>query len=152
MAPDSCKDFHLTQKRRILLLDQNPFTAELRASCLAKQSDLSPTCLVSVNDGLAAIAATGPFDLVLADFATLGSCKDAFLGLKQLLDANRPGHVALCSGKLVANDLFKVLDLGVRGVLPKMISVNTLPSVIRALCLGEKYVHHSFLASMDADF
>ena len=128
---------------RILVADDHDLVRETIAAYLVAEGFQEVQTASDVSAALGRIA-TGPFDLVLADYDMPGM--NGLAGLQRLLDANMPRPVALISGAISADIAVAALELGASGFVPKTLGSRNLVSAVKAMLAGEVFAPVSLIA------
>ena len=128
---------------RILIADDHDLVRETLAAFLEKESDFD---VVSVEDLFKAcdeIDNSGPYDLVLLDYAMPGM--NGLSGLAQAIEKNDPNPVAIMSGTAPRSIAQEALDAGAIGFLPKTMGAKSLVNAVRFMAAGETFVPVKFM-------
>ncbi|MGY6548708.1 MAG: response regulator [Roseinatronobacter sp.] len=123
---------------RLLIADDHELLRDTLGSFLDREDEFAIQTVGCVDDALARISASPPFDLVLLDYGMPGM--DALRGLQTLLDLPDAPPVVLMSGFASRDVVTQALQMGARGFLHKSMPASSLLNAIRFLALGERYV------------
>lgn len=123
--------------RRVLIVDDHRLVAETVASFLEKNGEYAVTLTSSLSDTLHALKKDGPFDLVLLDLKL-----PKFVSIKSVEDvvaAAGEAKVVLFSAHADRQTLRRSIDIGVRGLIPKTLPIQSLVSVLRLVDSGQVF-------------
>jgi len=121
---------------RALLVDDHVLFAQgLRF--LLQDLDESLTC-VTASSIAAAVAAPGPFDLILLDYALPDS--QGSDGLARVLAAHEGATVAVLSGDPRADLVHELIGQGAAGFIPKASDTPTLMQALETMLAGGVYL------------
>lgn len=123
---------------RLLLSCDGRLSQDLLAMFLCADGSFSVATATGPAGALAAIAATGRFDLVLLD-ATLPPADLAQVA-RHLVVANDGGPVALLFGRMTPPQAADLLAAGVAGLLSRAMPARGLPHALRLVLAGERFV------------
>lgn len=87
----------------------------------------------------------GPFDVILLDLNMPGM--DGLETIKSIVKENTGGSVVLFTGSVSPVIVTRSLEEGVRGFIPKSISLKAMENAIRLVAAGEQFVPYSFFAN-----
>lgn len=124
-------------QRKVLIVDDHRLVAETVASFLEKQNEFAVTITSNLADTLQALKKEGPFDLILLDlklpkFVSIKSVED-------VVSAAGEGKVMLFSAHADRQTLRRSIDIGVRGLIPKTLPIQSLVSVLRLVDSGQVF-------------
>ena len=134
---------------RLLIADDHDLVRDTLGAFLQSAGGFTLTLAEDLEGACQAIAADGPFDLVLLDYGMPGM--DGLAGLARALELNGGKPVALMSGiapRQVAQD---AMDAGAIGFLPKTMAATSLVNAVRFMAMGEKYVPVDFMNAAEDD-
>lgn len=132
----------MSDKMRILLVDDHALVAEMVSSFLSAQPDFTVETSGDLLGASLLIRKQGPFDIVLLDYNLPGI--EGLAGLSRLLELNG-GKVALFSGIASHAVVERALELGAVGFVPKTIAVRSLVNALRFMASGERYLPNDFI-------
>lgn len=128
--------------RALLVDDHVMFTQSLRFLL----DDLDPALECCTARSIAeAVTVTGPFDLVLLDYALPDS--QGHLGLTRVLAAHEGATVVMLSGDTRPGLVRELVDLGAAGFVSKAADTETLLTALRILLQGGVYLPPEALAT-----
>lgn len=129
---------------RLLVADDHDLVRETIAAYLQAEG-FDDVRLASDVDGAMALIAIGQFDLVLVDYEMPGM--NGLSGLARLIEANRPGAVALISGAISSDAAAAALEMGAAGFVPKTLGSRNLVAAVRSMIRGEVFAPVSMFAN-----
>lgn len=130
---------------RILIADDHDLLRDTLVLFLQGQQGLEPVAVRDLPEALAALAADGPFDLVLLDYGMPGM--NGLDGLRAALATPGGARVALMSGSATREIAEEALALGAAGFLPKTLAAKTLANAVRFMAMGEQYAPVDFMTA-----
>ncbi|MCT4684518.1 MAG: response regulator transcription factor [Roseicyclus sp.] len=122
---------------RVLIADDHRLLAEAVGNLLSTGADFSVTTAETFDETLAALAA-GPFEIVLLDLKMPGMM--GLASVKTVVEKAQGGRVVLFTGRVDRHFLNSSLELGVRGLIPKTMPLQSLLSVIQLINSGQVFV------------
>lgn len=123
---------------RLLLACDGRLSQDLLAMFLGADGGFNIVTAPGPDGALAAIAATGGFDLVLLD-ATLPPA-DLAHAARRLVLANEGRPVALLFNRMTPPQAADLLAAGVAGLLARSMPARSLPHALRLVLAGERFV------------
>lgn len=124
---------------KLLLADDHTLVRDTLAAFLsAPETGFEVVSAASVDEALEAIAADGPFDLVLLDYRMPGM--NGLDGLARVKAEARPTPVAILSGHVTRAFAEEVMAADAAGFLPKTMHAQSMVNAIRFMAMGERYV------------
>lgn len=133
---------------RLLIADDHELLRDMLQSYLQQEADIELVVVATVDDALATLGTSAPFDLILLDYAMPGT--EGLDGLQRLLSAPSQPPVALISGLASVDVVRAAIRMGARGFLHKSMSARSLLSAIRFMATGERFVPVDFIFPQDA--
>lgn len=121
---------------RILVADDHDLVRETIAAYLEAEG-FQDVQLASDVDAALELVAGGKFDLVLVDYEMPGM--HGLSGLVRLIEANRPGAVALISGAISTDTAAAALEMGAAGFVPKTLGSRNLVAAVKVMVAGEVF-------------
>ena len=141
-------DYHTEEPGiRVLVVDDHLLVGEMIVRSLSLLRGFDAAAVADLGAALAAIEATGRFDVVLLDYDLPG--QDGFSGLNQLHLANG-GGVALFSGVAKRSVVDRALRLGAAGFIPKTTHLKALQHALNLIASGEPYVPLDYMRGVDS--
>jgi DNA-binding NarL/FixJ family response regulator len=134
---------------KILIADDHDLLRDVLRSYLEAEGGFDVALASDVDGAIAAIAAKGPFDIILLDYTMPGM--NDFEGLKRIIVASVNKPVAIVSGSVSGGLPERALEEGAAGFLPKTLPAQSLVNAIRFMAAGERYVPIDLLKSMQKD-
>ena len=128
---------------RILIADDHELLRDTLVHFLSGEPGIETAVAASLPEALATVAASGPFDLVLLDYAMPGM--DGLDGLAQMRAAPGAQRVAIISGTASREVAEQALAAGAAGFLPKTLSARSLLNAVRFMAMGEQYAPLDFM-------
>lgn len=124
-------------QRRVLIVDDHRLVAETVASYLEKKGEFAVKITSSLAETLTTIKKDGPFDLILLDlklpkFVSIKSVED-------VVSAAGEGKVVLFSAHADRQTLRRSIDIGVCGLIPKTLPIQSLVSVLKLVDTGQVF-------------
>ena len=130
--------FHPEPAVSVLLIDDHSLISDLVSSYLTMDPGFTVECAADLPAGLDLIRAKGMYDVVLLDVVLPGMT--GLHNVTEVVQANKDGAVVLFSGAVSASYVEKAIDLGVRGYIPKTLSLRALTSAIRLVATEQSFV------------
>lgn len=135
-----------SQATTVLIADDHALLVDIIEIFLAGEGEFSTRRADSLESVLAAIAEHGSFDIILLDLDMPGM--NGLQGLEKAVAANKNGRVVLFSGQARQEAVFRALELGASGYIPKTSSAKSLTNAIRFVVSGETYIPSSLTSAM----
>lgn len=137
-----------TQARgiRVLIADDHGLLVDMVQMFLEAEGSFSIARSDSLEATLAEIAANGPYEIVLLDLDMPGM--HGLVGVEHVVEANAGGAVVLFSGQARQEAVFRALELGVRGYIPKTLASKSLGNALRFVASGEVYLPSAMATSV----
>ena len=126
------------QGLRVLIADDHALIADAVASVLQALPGYVVVTAGTLPAALEKIASQPPFDIVLLDLKMPGMA-----GLSSVLDVvkkSAPARVVLFTGLVEQSFLNSALEMGICGLIPKTMPLQSLDSVIRLIHSGQIYL------------
>lgn len=134
---------------KILIADDHDLLRDTLRSYLEVEGGFDVELASNVDEAAAAIAARGPFAIILLDYSMPGM--DDLEGLRRIRTAGGDTPVAIISGSIVAGIAERALECGAAGFLPKTLPARSLVNAIRFMVAGERYLPIGLLQAMQRD-
>lgn len=122
---------------RVLIADDHRLLAEAVGNLLSVGANFSIGTAETFDATLAALAAE-PFDIVLLDLKMPGMM--GLASVKTVVEKAQGARVVLFTGRVDRHFLNSSLELGVRGLIPKTMPLQSLLSVIQLINSGQVFV------------
>lgn len=127
----------------VLIADDHDLLAEMLETFLKSSGFKNTARAKSLDEALETISNTGSFDIVLLDWDMPGM--DGILGIEKAVAANKNGAVVIFSGYVRQEVIFRALEIGARGFIPKTVTAKSMTNALRFIATGEVYLP-SFIA------
>ena len=125
---------------RILIADDHELLRDTLVHFLSGEPGIETAVAASLPEALTTVAASGPFDLVLLDYAMPG-----MEGLGRMRAQPGAQRVAIISGTASREVAEQALAAGAAGFLPKTLSARSLLNAVRFMAMGEQYAPLDFM-------
>lgn len=132
-------------KLSVLIADDHDLVREAVKAALESNSRFAVEVVGSLGDVKSFLLENGMQDVILLDLVMPGMA--GLSSIREVIDLNAGGSVALFSGNVTGNQITEVLKLGCRGVIPKTLPLRSLPSAIQLVADGEVFVPVSLTAT-----
>lgn len=144
--PESGEKTQDERRLNIRIIDDDMLVAEVLAGFLRDSWHCDVTINSDVASARAALKASGPVDLVLADYRLPGNSGLTFV--KDLVALNHPHPVVVISGKIGPEEIHATLAAGAKGFISKRIGVLQMLRRLAVVLDGETYIPPSiFMAA-----
>jgi two-component system nitrate/nitrite response regulator NarP len=123
---------------RVLLADDHRLIGEAVATLLSTTERFSVDTAETFDDTIKCLVNDGPYDIVMLDLRMPG-----LVGLdsvRQVVEKAGKGQVVLFSANADRHILTRAIELGVRGLIPKTMPLQSLVSVLRLIESGQMFV------------
>lgn len=134
--------------RSLLLIDDHQLINDLIGRFLPNYGAYSITTAPDLDAGLAAIAASGSFDVVLLDLVLPGM--NGITSVQNVVQANGSGAVVIFSGSVSHDFVQQALGIGVRGYIPKTLPLRSLATAIDFVATGQVFLPSTFFSDRQA--
>ena len=131
-------DASLDHVTRVLLADDHRLIGEAVATLLSNTERFSVDTAETFDETLSCLADDGPYDIVMLDLRMPGLV--GLDGVRQVVEQAGKGQVVLFSANADRHILTKSIELGVRGLIPKTMPLQSLVSVLRLIESGQMFV------------
>lgn len=121
----------------VLVADDHTLLVDMIEATLQADGAFVTGRALSLDDAIEEIRKRGHYDIVLLDLDMPGM--NGLAGIERAVTANKPGAVVLFSGQARNEAVFKALEIGVRGYIPKTLAAKSLANAIRFIASGEVY-------------
>lgn len=130
----------------VLIADDHDLLVEMVEACLVSEGFKNNNRARSLDEALEKIASKGSFDIVLLDLDMPGM--NGLQGIEKAIAANKDGAVVLFSGQARQEAVFRALEMGARGYVPKTLTAKSMTNALKFIASGEVFVPSAVAASM----
>ncbi len=130
---------------RVLLADDHTLIAQAVGAALAKNGAFTVDTVETFPEALAAIRRGTGYDVVLLDLRMPGV--KGLDSVKQAVDLSGDARVALFTANADRHVVMRAIEIGVSGVIPKTMALNSLESVLRLILSGQTFLPQSVMAA-----
>lgn len=134
---------------KVLIVGLHPIFCE-GLGAIVSRLDTSPTAVIVSNAQALFEADASGYDLVLVELS--GGATSESLGALGKLCASPAAKIVVLSDRDAAAFVREVMDLGVKGFIPKDLPVNLVLSALKLIEMGGRYVPDSVLNSKPEGF
>jgi two-component system nitrate/nitrite response regulator NarP len=123
---------------RVLLADDHRLIGEAVATLLSTTERFSVDTAETFGETIDCLRQSGPYDIVMLDLRMPG-----LVGLdviRQVVEKAGEGQVVLFSANADRHTLSLAIEMGVRGLIPKTMPLQSLVSVLRLIEAGQMFV------------
>jgi two-component system nitrate/nitrite response regulator NarP len=128
---------------RVLLADDHRLIGEAVATLLANTGRFYVETAETFEEAVECLANSEPFDIVMLDLRMPGMV--GMESVRRIVDDAGKAQVVLFSATADRHTLNRAMELGVRGLIPKTMPLQSLVSVLRLIESGQKFVPTSAL-------
>ena len=128
----------MTEQLSILIGDDHELVRDAVAHMLRSELGFSVDVAKDGPSVLTAIAAAGGYSVVLLDVNMPGM--HGLTSVEEVIRANKSGAVAIFSGQVDKDFVWKAIDMGAKGYIPKTLPIRALASTVRLIASGEGFV------------
>lgn len=129
-------------RMRILVADDHGLVRETIAAFLVAEGFPEVETVASLDEAVAAAAASGSFDLVLLDYNMPGM--NGLNGLEKMALANGGQSVAIMSGTATPEIAEEAIASGAVGFVPKTLGSKSMLAAVHFMLAGEVYTPFGF--------
>lgn len=122
----------------ILIGDDHELVRDAIAHMLRSEPDFSITVAQDAAAVLREIKSAGVHDIVLLDVNMPGM--DGLIGVEDVIRVNQNGAVVIFSGQVDDVFVWKAVELGAKGYIPKTLPIRALTSALRVIASGQTFV------------
>lgn len=133
----------MAERMRVLIADDHDLVRDTIAAFLEREAGFEVSLARSFTDAAAVLERSGPFDLVLLDYAMPGM--EGLGGLARAKALNGDAPVAIMSGHTGPNLAAEALAAGAAGFLPKTMAAKSLIHALNLILAGEQYLPASLM-------
>jgi two-component system nitrate/nitrite response regulator NarP len=123
---------------RILLADDHKLVAEAVASLLKITGQFDVDTVETVAEAIQRLTDYAAYDIVMLDLRMPGLM--GIDDIRKVVKYAGAGHVVLFSANADPHTLKRAMEIGVRGLIPKTMPIQSLVSVLRLIESGEIFV------------
>ncbi len=134
---------------RVLIADDHDLLRDTLALYLSQEEGIESVPAADFDGARSLAADSGPFDVVVLDFAMPGM--NGLEGLREALGWSGTRAVALMSGIAPREVAEAAYSMGAAGFLPKTMPARTLASAVRFMGSGEIYTPVDLVAAAGSD-
>lgn len=139
----------MTNHLSILIGDDHELIRDAIAHMLRSESDFSVTVAKDARTVLHEIQLAGSYDVILLDVNMPGM--DGLSGVEDVVKANDDGAVVIFSGQVDDIFVWKAIECGAKGYIPKTLPIRALTSAIRVIASGQTFVPFHRRSESDTD-
>jgi two-component system nitrate/nitrite response regulator NarP len=123
---------------RVLLADDHRLIGEAVATLLSSTERFSVDTAETHGETIDCLLQSGPYDIVMLDLRMPGLV--GLDGIRQVVEKAGDGQVVLFSANADRHTLSRAIEMGVRGLIPKTMPLQSLVSVLRLIESGQMFV------------
>ena len=123
---------------RVLLADDHRLIGEAVATLLSTTERFSVDTAETFDQTMHCLAHDGPYDIVMLDLRMPGLV--GLENVRQVVENAGDGQVVLFSANADRHTLTRAIEMGVRGLIPKTMPLQSLVSVLRLIESGQMFV------------
>lgn len=136
-------------KLRVLLADDHTLIAEAVGTVLEESGGFTVDIVETYHAALNAMSKSMPYDIVMLDLRMPGVV--GLDSLSRAVEAANGAKIALFTANAERHVVKRALEIGVNGVIPKNLALNSLESVLRLINSGQTFLPPSFVVEPDID-
>ena len=123
---------------RILVADDHRLIAESVSLSLSMSEGFDVEISDSLSSTLEKIISEPPYAIVMLDLRMPGM--DGINSIKKVVDAAGDANVVLFSANADTHTVARAIEVGVRGLVPKTLPLQSLGSVLRLIQSGQMFI------------
>lgn len=127
----------MSDNTSILIGDDHELVRDAVAQLLRSERDFSVSVAKDVASVLSEIRTHGGFEIVLLDVNMPGM--NGLSGVETVITENAKGSVVIFSGQVDHDFVWKAIELGARGYIPKTLPLRALTSALRLVLSGQPF-------------
>lgn len=128
----------MTEPLSILIGDDHELIRDAVAFMLRSDPEFTVRAAKDAASVLAEIKAAGSYDIVLLDVHMPGM--NGLDSVEEVVAANKNGAVVVFSGQVDSDFVWKAVELGAKGYIPKTLPLRALTSTLRVIASGQTFV------------
>lgn len=133
---------------RVLLADDHRLIGEAVAALLSSTGDFTVETAETFDAAIKALGSGTGFDIVMLDLRMPGLV--GLEGVRKVLAKAAGAQVVLFSAHADRHTLARAIEMGVRGLIPKTMPLQSLVSVLRLIESGQMFVPADFAEDKNA--
>lgn len=130
----------------VLIADDHNLIVDMINDSLSLTGEFTTECASTYEGVVSAIEKHGSFDIVLLDLEMPGM--NGMKGVESVIAANGEGAVVLFSGQARQEAVFRAIELGAKGYIPKTLAAKSLKNAIRFVLAGESFIPSSMASDI----
>jgi two-component system nitrate/nitrite response regulator NarP len=123
---------------RVLLADDHRLIGEAVAALLSNTNTFSVDTAETFDETISRLTNDGPYDIVMLDLRMPGLV--GLEAVRQVVEKAGKGQVVLFSANADRHTLNRSIEMGVRGLIPKTMPLQSLVSVLRLIESGQMFI------------
>jgi two-component system nitrate/nitrite response regulator NarP len=123
---------------RVLLADDHRLIGEAVAAMLTTTEKFSVDTAETFDETISRLANDGPYDIVMLDLRMPGLV--GLEAVRQVVEKAGKGQVVLFSANADRHTLSRSIEMGVRGLIPKTMPLQSLVSVLHLIESGQMFI------------
>lgn len=128
----------MTEQLSILIGDDHELVRDAIANMLQAEPDFRVRGAKDRSAVLSEIRAASGFDIILLDVNMPGM--NGLEGVESVITENKDGAVVIFSGHVDDDFVWKAIELGAKGYVPKTLPIRSLCSTIRVIASGQIFI------------
>lgn len=129
---------HAQNVSHVLLADDHRLIGEAVATLLSSNQQFSVDTAETFDETIDCLKTSGPYDIIMLDLRMPGLV--GLDGVRQVVEQAGTGQVVLFSANADRHTLGRAIEMGVRGLIPKTMPLQSLVSVLRLIESGQMFV------------
>ncbi|SEO34948.1 two-component system, NarL family, nitrate/nitrite response regulator NarP [Pseudorhodobacter antarcticus] len=128
----------MTQQLSLLIGDDHELVRDAIAQILRSEPTFSVTVAHDADSVLKEIKMADSYDVILLDVNMPGM--DGLNSVEDIARVNQPGAVVVFSGQVDDAFIWKAIELGAKGYIPKTLPIRALIGAIHVIASGQTFV------------